>query len=199
MRHRKRKKRFECRTMGHRKALMRSLLSALFLHQKIKTTVARTKEVRRAADKLVTLGKRSTLHARRQAFEVLQDKALVKKLFEKIAPAFKRRAGGYTRTIRISPRHGDGAEMAILELTELIAVPERGKIKPAGKPRQPLKEEVKPKEKKEKAIPEKKEKAVAEKKEKAVAEKKEKAVPEKKEKKTSGFLEGLRKRFRPNR
>ncbi len=177
MRHRKRKKRFECRTMGHRKALMRSLLSALFLHQKIKTTVARTKEVRRAADKLVTLGKQSTLHARRQAFEILQDKALVKRLFEKIAPAFEKRAGGYTRTIRISPRHGDGAEMAILELTELIAAPERGKIKPAGKPRQPLKEEVKPKEKREK----------------------EKAIPEKKEKKTSGFLEGLRKRFRTDR
>lgn len=175
MRHRKRKKRFECRTMGHRKALMRSLVSALVLHQKIKTTVARTKEVRRAADKLVTLGKQSTLHARRQAFEILQDKALVKRLFEKIAPAFEKRAGGYTRMIRLSPRHGDGAEMAILELTELIATPKRGKIKPAGKPRQPLKEEVKPKEKKEKAI------------------------PEKKEKKTSGFLEGLRKRFRPNR
>lgn len=176
MRHRKRKKRFECRKMGHRKAMMRSLLTALFLYQKIKTTVARTKEVRRAADKLVTLGKRSTLHARRQAFEVLQDKALVKKLFEKIAPAFKRRAGGYTRTIRISPRHGDGAEMAILELTELIAEPKISKIKPVGKPQPPQpKQEVKPEEKKEKAI------------------------PEKKEKKTSGFLEGLRKRFRSER
>jgi len=190
MRHRKRKKRFGCRTIGHRKAMMRSLVSALFLHQKIKTITPRAKEVKRMADKLITLGKRSTIHARRQAFETLQDKALVKKLFEQIAPVFEKRAGGYTRLVRLLPRAGDGADMTILELTELIAVPERSKIKPAKKPSRPSKEELKPEVKpKEKKEPPKDKK---EPKEKEIA-------PEKKEKKSAGFLEGLRKRFRSNR
>jgi large subunit ribosomal protein L17 len=171
MRHRKRKKRFGCRTVGQRKAMVRSLVSALFLHQKIQTIASRAKEAKRTADKLITLGKQSTVHARRQAFETLQDRVLVKKLFDQIAPAFEKRSGGYTRLVRLLPRSGDGAEMAILELTELVAAPERSKIKPARKPRQPSKEEVKPE----------------------VKPKEKKEPP--KEKKPFGFLEGLRKRF----
>ena len=199
MRHRKRKKRFGCRTIGHRKAMMRSLVSALFLHQKIKTITSRGKEVKRMADKLITLGKRATIHARRQAFETLQDKTLVKKLFDQIAPVFEKRAGGYTRLVRLSPRAGDGAEMAILELTELIAVPERGKVKPAKKPSQPPKEELKPEVKpKEKKEPPKDKKEAPKEKKEPPKEKKE-PPKEKKEKKPAGFLEGLRKRFRPNR
>ena len=169
MRHRKRKKAFECRTVGHRKALMKNLLIALFRHQKINTTVGNAKAVKSAADKLITLGKESTIHARRQVFGVLQDRTLVKRLFSEIAPQFKKRSGGYTRVIRCPNRKGDGAEMAVLELTELIS-PVEVKTKPVKKISQPLKEEATPKA--------------------------EKTEPKKKEEKPLGFLGGLRKRFR---
>jgi large subunit ribosomal protein L17 len=93
------------------------MLQALFKHERIKTTFSRAKEVQPLAEKLITLGKRADLHARRQAFAVLKDKAIVKKVFTEIAPRYKERKGGYTRIIRISaPRKGDSAPLAFLEL-----------------------------------------------------------------------------------
>lgn len=102
---------------AHRKARASNMLQALFRHERIKTTFSRAKEVQPLAEKLITLGKRNDLHARRQAFAVLKDKAIVKKVFTEIAPRYKERKGGYTRIIRISlPRKGDSAPLAFLEL-----------------------------------------------------------------------------------
>lgn len=117
MRHRKRRRQLG-RTGSERQAMLRNLVTSLFVHQRIETTVAKAKEARRLAEKLITLGKEPTLHHRRQAYSFLQNRDMVRLLFEQIAPLFKNRAGGYTRIIRSRNRLGDGAEMSILELTE---------------------------------------------------------------------------------
>lgn len=104
------------RTSGHRLALLRSLTTSLFLHERIRTTVPKAKELRPFAEKLITLARRDDLHARRQVIEHVADKAVVKKLFATLGPRFASRPGGYTRTMRLGPRQGDGAEMAIVEL-----------------------------------------------------------------------------------
>ncbi len=102
---------------SHRKARASNMLQALFTHERIKTTFSRAKEVQPLAEKIITLGKRLDLHARRQAFAVLKDKAIVRKVFQDIAPRYKERKGGYTRIIRISTcRKGDSAPLAFLEL-----------------------------------------------------------------------------------
>jgi large subunit ribosomal protein L17 len=106
------------RTTAHRKALLRNLATALFEHERITTTEAKAKELRRVADKLVTLGKRGDLHARRQALKVVRSSAVVRKLFDEIAPRFRQRQGGYTRVLRVGFRPGDAAEMAVIELVE---------------------------------------------------------------------------------
>jgi large subunit ribosomal protein L17 len=106
------------RTTAHRKALLRNLATALFEHERITTTEAKAKELRRVADKLVTLGKRGDLHARRQALKVVRSSAVVRKLFDEIAPRFRQRQGGYTRVLRAGFRPGDAAEMAVIELVE---------------------------------------------------------------------------------
>jgi large subunit ribosomal protein L17 len=85
----------------------------------MRTTEAKAKEVRPLAEKMITLGKHGTVHARRQALAFMNDKDVVKKLFEEIAPRFAERPGGYTRIIKLGPRNGDGASMAQLELVEL--------------------------------------------------------------------------------
>lgn len=103
------------RSPSHRKALLRNLMNALVRSERIETTVAKAKEIRPLADRLVTLGKRDTLHARRQAFALLNDKESADKLFKTLAGRFGARAGGYTRIVRTGYRAGDGAEMAILE------------------------------------------------------------------------------------
>jgi large subunit ribosomal protein L17 len=95
---------------------MRNLITALLREEKIQTTDPKAKELRRWVERVITLGKRGDLHARRQAAAIVQDKAVVKKLFDAIGPRFKERPGGYTRIIKLGIRHGDAAQMALIEL-----------------------------------------------------------------------------------
>jgi len=104
------------RTSSHRKAMLRNLVTALLEHNKIMTTVTRAKETQSMAEKMITLGKRGDLHARRQALAYITKEDVVKKLFDEIAPKYKDRNGGYTRIVRVAPRRGDGAEIVLLEL-----------------------------------------------------------------------------------
>lgn len=117
MRHRKSGKRLG-RNSSHRLALMRNMVTSLLEHERIVTTTPKAKEVRRIADKMITLAKRGDLHARRQALSVVRDKKVVDKLFSQLREAYMDRNGGYTRIIRTGNRVGDAAPMAILELVE---------------------------------------------------------------------------------
>ena len=104
------------RNSAHRWALMRNLITALLREEKIRTTDPKAKELRRWVERVITLGKQGSLHARRQVLAIVQDKAVVRKLFDTIGPRFKDRPGGYTRLTKIGPRRGDAAPMAVLEL-----------------------------------------------------------------------------------
>lgn len=104
--------------MGHRRALRRNLIAALFRHERIRTTQAKAKAIRSEAEKLITLAKRGDLHSRRQALARLPDPVMVRKLFEELAPRYAGRPGGYTRILKLGPRQGDSAPMAIIELVE---------------------------------------------------------------------------------
>ena len=117
------------RDTSHRRSMLRNLATSLVLSGRIETTVHRAKELKRVADKLITLGKKGTLHARRQAMSYLyainqhyegnaQKLTAVHKLFEELAPKFQNREGGYTRVLRTRHRDGDNAEMAIIEFVE---------------------------------------------------------------------------------
>ncbi|KXB65334.1 ribosomal protein L17 [Aedoeadaptatus coxii] len=96
--------------------MLRNLTTDLLREGRIETTVTRAKETKRMAEKMITLGKRGDLHARRQALAYIFDETVVTKLFEEIAPNYAERQGGYTRILKMGPRRGDGAEMAIIEL-----------------------------------------------------------------------------------
>ena len=104
------------RTGAHRKAMLRNMVTSLLEHERIVTTVPKAKEARRIADRMITLGKRGDLHARRQALAFLQSKPVVAKLFDELSSQYSDRQGGYTRIIRTGNRYGDAAPMAILEL-----------------------------------------------------------------------------------
>ena len=104
------------RTCDHRKAMLRGMLTLLLEKGKIVTTVARAKEVRSAAEKMITLGKAGTLHTKRQVYGYITKEDVAKKLFDDIAPKYADKNGGYTRIIKIGPRRGDAAEMAVIEL-----------------------------------------------------------------------------------
>ncbi|MFQ5455946.1 MAG: 50S ribosomal protein L17 [Nitrospirota bacterium] len=104
------------RDSAHRKALFRNLVTSLFKHEKIETTLAKAKELRSISDKMITLAKKGSLHNRRAALSFIQEKDVVKKLFDDIGSRFTDRNGGYTRVIKTRRRLGDGAEMAIVEL-----------------------------------------------------------------------------------
>lgn len=106
------------RNSGHRKALLRTLVGSLLKNEKIETTVAKAKEIKPLAEKMITLGKRGDLHARRQAVSFLQDETVVAGLFTRIAPRFSERKGGYTRIIQTRTRMGDAAPMAVIELVD---------------------------------------------------------------------------------
>lgn len=106
------------RTSAHRKALFRNLVLALVKHERIKTTDAKAKELRRYADRMVTLGKRGDLAARRLAFAFMQSRDAVKRLFDDIAPRFKERNGGYTRVVKFGFRRGDAAPLSIVEFSD---------------------------------------------------------------------------------
>jgi large subunit ribosomal protein L17 len=115
MRHKKKKGKLG-RTSAHREALLSNLAASLIMSGRITTTVARTKALRSTVEKLITLGKKQDINARRQAAAILKDKQAVKKLFSEVGPQFDSRNGGYTRIIRMGQRAGDGAQMAIIEL-----------------------------------------------------------------------------------
>ena len=105
-------------TSSHRQAMFRNMAHALLKHEQIVTTLPKAKELRPVAEKLITLGKRGGLHARRQALSELQDDVIVTKLFSSLADRYKARAGGYTRVLKAGMRHGDMATMAIIELVD---------------------------------------------------------------------------------
>ncbi|MFN3476118.1 MAG: 50S ribosomal protein L17, partial [Candidatus Methylomirabilales bacterium] len=117
MRHRKAGRKLG-RTTNHREALLRNLVTSLFLYEKIITTVAKAKELKRLAEKMITLAKQEDLHARRQASKVIEDENVLKKLFEEIGGRYKDRSGGYTRITKLDYRMGDGAPLAAIELVE---------------------------------------------------------------------------------
>jgi len=106
------------RTSSHRKAMLANMAAALIKHEQIKTTLPKAKELRRSVDKLITLGKRGTLHARRQAVSALGDRVMAQKLFGPLAERYASRKGGYTRVMRAGFRYGDSAPMAIIELVD---------------------------------------------------------------------------------
>ena len=120
MRHRKKGRKLN-RTAAHRRALSANLVAALFEWESIKTTLAKAKEARPLAERLITLAKRGDLAARRRVLRVVRDKKLVYKLFNQIAPRFVDRSGGYTRIVHLGHRAGDGAPMAVLQLVEAKA------------------------------------------------------------------------------
>ena len=104
------------RPTDHRMAMLRAMVTYLLENGKIETTVTRAKEVRPLAEKMISLGKKNTLAAKRQAFAFITKEAVVKKTFDDIAPRYADRSGGYTRIVKIGPRRGDAAEMAVIEL-----------------------------------------------------------------------------------
>jgi large subunit ribosomal protein L17 len=210
MRHGKRRGSFG-RKMSHRKATVKHLATALLKFQRISTTIRKAKEARRLAEKLITLGKRDDLAARRRAFSLLTNRDVVEKLFKEIAPLFKNRQSGFTRVIPFGFRRGDGAPMAILELTEKKAVEKAPKKQRAPKKEKAPEEEplaergptgAEP-EKKPKEAPKKQEaprlKVVPKSKPTLEEEKaREKAKTEEKriDEKRGSFLKNLRGRFR---
>ena len=106
------------RTSSHRKAMFSNMAVSLLIHEQIKTTLPKAKELRRIADKMITLGKRGTLHTRRQAFSYLRDDAALSKLFGTLAERYKDRSGGYTRVLKAGFRYGDNAPVAVIELVD---------------------------------------------------------------------------------
>jgi len=117
MRHRKKGRKLG-RTPSHRKAMLGNMAANVFKHKQIRTTEPKAKEARRVIEKLITLGKRGDLHARRQAMKILPTKEDVNTLFSEIAPQYSDREGGYTRIVKLGPRVNDAAPGAILELVE---------------------------------------------------------------------------------
>jgi large subunit ribosomal protein L17 len=156
------------RKAEHRKALLANQVCNLIEHQRIKTTLAKAKAVRPLAEKMVTLGKNGTLHARRTAFSTLRHKDAVKKLFDDIAPRSTERNGGYTRIVRLGQRKSDSASMAFIEWVDAAVVVEEQpaednkakKKEPKAEPKQkePKREEPKAKEKETPAAEEPKKK-----------------------------------------
>lgn len=147
MRHNKSGKRLG-RNSSHRSAMMRNMVTSLLEHEKITTTDARAKELRKVADRMITLGKRGDLHARRQAMEVIRDRKVVAKLFDMVGPRYKERSGGYTRIIKLGVRLGDNAALSQIELVE-EELPKRAskaasEAAPAKKPRVKAKKESAP-------------------------------------------------------
>ena len=134
MRHNRRTKRFG-RSLGERRAMLENMVTSLIVHQQITTTLPKAKECKRLADRVIHLGKTDSLAARRQVFGYLQDHELTSKLFKEVSPRFKSRKGGYTRILQLSRRKGDGAQLALLELTEkeiVVKTPLKKKKKEAA-------------------------------------------------------------------
>jgi len=178
MRHQKAGKKLG-RTASHRMALLRTLATQFFDRERLVTTLPKAKALRPFAEKIITLAKRESLHARRQALAVIRKKAVVSKLFDDLAPRFADRNGGYCRIIRLGVRKGDAAERAVIELIGSEYKPPKVEKKKGGKKEKAEAAETKPVEKAEKA--EKAQKA--EKPEKKAKKPSAEAAPEKKQKK----------------
>lgn len=117
MRHRKKGRQLS-RTASHKKATMRNLATSLFAHERIETTTAKAKELRPYAERLITLARRGDVHSIRLAARKIQDRDVLGKLFNDIAPRFSERPGGYTRILKLGNRKGDAAEMSLIELVD---------------------------------------------------------------------------------
>ena len=126
------------RTTSHRNAMFRNMVTSLFKYDRIKTTDAKAKELRRLADNMVTLAKRGDLHARRQAMSVIREKDVVHKLFENANERYGQRNGGYTRIIKLGKRPGDAANVSIIELITGEAIEKKKKAKPKTEKKQPV-------------------------------------------------------------
>jgi large subunit ribosomal protein L17 len=168
------------RTSAHRKALMRTLVTELFRHERIETTIPKAKALKRVADKMVTLAKRGDLHARRQAIAWFMDETVVARLFDVLVDQFKSRQGGYTRILRLGFRQGDNAPMGLIELVgsehKFVQKPSEVKGEKAAKKPAPKTKSAPTKEKAAKPVKEKKaEKPTAEAKPKGKGTKKEAA------------------------
>ncbi len=132
MRHRKAGRKLGRKT-PHRLSMFRNMVTSLLDKERIRTTLPRAKELRPIAERMITLGKRESLHARRQALAFVKDPGVVSKLFTDLAPRFAQRNGGYTRIVRLGFRQGDGAQMAILELIGSAYKAHKGEEKKGGK------------------------------------------------------------------
>ncbi len=121
------------RESSHRGSMLRNMVTSFFDDERMETTDAKAKELRRLAEKMITLGKQGDLHARRQASAVIKDRKVVKKLFEDIAPRFRERQGGYTRIFKGGHRLGDGAHLSVIELTSKASPTKKGKAKTGEK------------------------------------------------------------------
>lgn len=124
-----------------RQAMLSNMAVALLRHGRIRTTLSKAKAMQRLGDRLISLGKDGSVHARRQAFKIVRDRDVVKQLFAEVAPRFLDCQGGYTRVLKLIPRIGDGASMALLEFTRLPVeapkAPPKGKAKPPAAPKAP--------------------------------------------------------------
>ncbi|MGH7802652.1 MAG: 50S ribosomal protein L17 [Thermodesulfobacteriota bacterium] len=134
----------------HRKALFRNMVTDFLRNGRIETTDTRAKELRRISEKIITLAKRATLHARRQAASVIRDKEVLKKLFDEIASKYKERPGGYTRIVKLGSRRGDNAPISLLELVEEAVESKRKKKPRAATPKEPKPKKEAPKAKSQK-------------------------------------------------
>ena len=170
MRHRKKSEKLS-RSRAQKKALVKSLLRAIIINERITTTTSRAKYLKGEVDRLITWAKKGTLSGRRLVYRVLGDHELVKRLFNEIAPRFKNISGGYTRSLRMSNRKGDGASLSLIELTRIVKIDK------------PHKRKVKETEAKE-----------------TIKEEAQRKVPPKKEAKPKkGFVSGVRKIFKKER
>jgi len=113
------------RSPSHRVAMYRNLVTSLLEHERIETTVVKAKEVRRLAERMITLGKRGDLHARRRALRVIRSRDVTEKVFDELAQRYEKRAGGYTRVLKTRNRVGDGAAMSVVELVDSEPAPVR--------------------------------------------------------------------------
>ncbi len=128
------------RTSSHREAMFRNMVTSVIKHERIRTTDTRAKELKKLAEKMVTLGKKGSLHARRQALAVVRDKEMVGKLFGELSERYRNRAGGYTRIVKVGYRYGDNAPVSILEF--IPDEKKKEKAKPKAKAKSKSKEKA---------------------------------------------------------
>jgi len=188
MRHGKKTKKLG-RTKSHRRAMLANMAASLFLYHVIKTTEAKAKEVKKLADKLITIAKRGDLHAHRLVYDVIKDRKLVKKLFDEIAPKLMDREGGYTKVLKLATRRGDGASLSVVKL--LVERPPTEEKK--GKKEKPKKEAKSKKEAEVKADKERKKEEKAKEEPKEIKEEAEEVEAEERKEEAKGLEEPKQK------